>query len=576
MPHQRSRALASCTVAVLAFVACSTPPSLPPAAPSASGARTTPPSASGLPFVAGSWPATGSAPCGEPPYTGELRKITAVDARTVTFELCSPDVAFPSKIASPAFGINDSDYLRRAVGDGTIGRSANGTGPYAVEHWAAGQAIVMARNPAASGAAQAVSPGLVITWSPEPAQRLLEIRSGTVDGIDAVGRRDAEVITADPALRLVERPSVNMFGIAMSNTYKPFDDERVRQAIAMGIDRQHIVDDFFPPGSAVATHLVPCAIDGGCEGDGWYEFDAPQAMQLLAAAGYGEGFETTIHFDDAAHEYAPNQATIATELQRQLKANLNIDATLDIGPPTTYAASAAGGTLDGIHFFGAASPYPDVTSFLDSRFGPTAGKEFGTRYDDIANALRSGASTADAAARRAAYKTANDLIKRHVAAIPIANAGSAVAFRADIEGVHASPLATETFAAMKPKGRSQVVFMGVAEPRSLYCADESDAATLRVCAQVNESLYGYRGDSAHPEPALASSCTPNASLTTWTCVLRDGVRFGDGAPLDAGDVLLSYAAQWDAKHPLHKGRTGTFAVFASLFGGFLNAAAKPG
>jgi peptide/nickel transport system substrate-binding protein len=41
-------------------------------------------------------------------------------------------------------------------------------------------------------------------------------------------------------------------------------------------------------------------------------------------------------------------------------------------------------------------------------------------------------------------------------------------------------------------------------------------------------------------------------------------------------VLLSYAVQWDAKHPLHKGRTGTFTVFASLFGGFLNAPAKPG
>jgi peptide/nickel transport system substrate-binding protein len=575
MPHQRSRALASWTVAVLVFTACGTPPSLPPAAPSGTGTRTAPPSATGQPFVAGSWPATGAAPCGEPPYTGELRKITAVDARTVTFELCGPDVAFLSKIASPAFGINDSDYLRRAVGAGTIGRSANGTGPYAVERWAAGRAIVMARNPASSGA-PAVLPGLVITWSPEPAQRLLEIRSGTVDGIDAVGKRDADVVKADPALRLVERPSVNMFGIAMSNAYKPFDDERVRQAIAMGIDRRHIVDLLFAPGSNVATHLTPCAIDGGCEGDGWYEFDAPQAMQLLTSAGYGGGLETTIHFDDAAHLYAPNQAAIATELQRQLKANLNIDATIDVGPPTTYAASAAGGTLDGIHFFGAGGAYPDVTTFLDARFGASAGKEFGTPYDDIANALRTGASTADGAARRAAYKTANDLIKRHVPAIPIAHAGSAVAFRADIEGVHASPLGTETFAAMKPKARNQVVFMQVAEPRSLYCADESDAASMRACAQVNESLYGYRGNSAHPEPALASSCTSNAALTTWTCVLRDGVQFGNGAVLDAGDVLQSYAAQWDVKHPLHKGRTGTFAVFASLFGGFLNPPAKPG
>jgi hypothetical protein len=48
------------------------------------------------------------------------------------------------------------------------------------------------------------------------------------------------------------------------------------------------------------------------------------------------------------------------------------------------------------------------------------------------------------------------------------------------------------------------------------------------------------------------------------------VQFANGAGLDAGDVLDTFAAQWDAKHELHKGRTSTYAPFASLFGGFLN------
>ena len=50
------------------------------------------------------------------------------------------------------------------------------------------------------------------------------------------------------------------------------------------------------------------------------------------------------------------------------------------------------------------------------------------------------------------------------------------------------------------------------------------------------------------------SAQPSADSKTWTCKLRDGVKFHDGAALDANDVVASYALQWDTKNPLHKGR----------------------
>jgi ABC-type transport system substrate-binding protein len=54
------------------------------------------------------------------------------------------------------------------------------------------------------------------------------------------------------------------------------------------------------------------------------------------------------------------------------------------------------------------------------------------------------------------------------------------------------------------------------------------------------------------------------------------VRFHDGSTLDASDVVSSYAVQWDAEHPLHRGDDGSFATFASRFGGFLDPPAVPG
>jgi ABC-type transport system substrate-binding protein len=108
------------------------------------------------------------------------------------------------------------------------------------------------------------------------------------------------------------------------------------------------------------------------------------------------------------------------------------------------------------------------------------------------------------------------------------------------------------------------------EPGGIYCADETDGEALRVCEQLNESLYAYEVGGTATEPSLAELCEPNAELTQWTCTLRSGVTFHDGATLDANDVVMSYAVQWDANHPLHKGRDGSFTYFPALFGGMLN------
>ena len=52
------------------------------------------------------------------------------------------------------------------------------------------------------------------------------------------------------------------------------------------------------------------------------------------------------------------------------------------------------------------------------------------------------------------------------------------------------------------------------------------------------------------------------------------MKFHDGADLDANDVVVSYAVQWDTKHPLHIGRSGAFDYFPGLWGGFLNPPAE--
>jgi ABC-type transport system substrate-binding protein len=211
-----------------------------------------------------------------------------------------------------------------------------------------------------------------------------------------------------------------------------------------------------------------------------------------------------------------------------------------------------------------------MTDWMDYHFGAGSGEKFGKPFPDIAAPITKGATSTTDADREAAYTEANNLIKQHVPMVPIAHAGSATAFKADVVGAHSSPLTNENFNVMKPGDRDTLVFVQGAEPLGLYCPDETDGESLRTCLQINDSLYGYEVAGTKVIPALATACTPNADFTVWTCKLRQNVKFHEGGLLDANDVVESYAVSWDAEHPLHVGRSGAFDYFPGLFGGFLN------
>ncbi len=570
----------------LVVAACgSTLPPIPTSAPTQSKVPETPVPSAGR-FVPSAYPANAAAPCGEtkPPdaahaaYTGELKRITAKDAMTVVFELCRSDVAFLSKIAWPAFAINDSSWLRShiqagATGPQAIARAVNGTGPYRLEEWHPGSEISLARNDAYWGN-KAANERLIVRWNADSAARVTELQNGTVDGIDALDPTVISSVTNDVSLALTPRAGMNVFYIGFSDTFAPFDNEKVRQAIAIGIDRQHIIDTDFPPGTELATGYTPCPIPHGCAGSPWYDYDPALAKEMLAAAGYPNGFDTTIQYGEGARSYLPHPSQVALDIQAQLLDNLGIRAKLVSEPDGTFVSDAEAGKLAGIHLLGQTPTYPDVTAFLDPRFGAGASKEFGKTFTDVVKALATGGSTADDTKREAAYAKANAAIRQHVPMVPIARTVSTTAFRVDVDSTAASPLGLERFAAMTPGDRRQLVWLTTAEPPGLYCANETDPIADLVCAQMLDGLYAYDPTGAAPIPALATSCDPNPALTVWTCHLRRDVTFHDGSSLDANDVVLSYAIQWDAEHPLHGGPAAD-ATFADWFGGFLHPTAVP-
>jgi ABC-type transport system substrate-binding protein len=506
-------------------------------------------------------------------YGGKISSVVAVDQYTVQFNLCKSTPAFPAIVAFTPFGIQPAEWIAETGGTGQLLEQPIGTGAYQISAWNRGESVVYTRYNEYWGE-PAFAETAILRWADEAATRFLELQAGTADMITLVSPEDYETVENDPNLVLVPNLNPNTLYFGFNNTYAPFDNIDVRLAIAIGLDRQRIADNFYAPGTEVASHFTPCSIPNGCQGESWYDFDLDAANALLDAAGLtkdenGVRFTTAIFYRTAVRGYIADPPAIAVELQTQLMENLGIAAEVVEMESGEFIAASTDGLLDGIHILGWGADYPHVTNFLDFHF-PENNPQFGTPWPEIYENLSAASVLADPAEAAPYYEAANNAIKQYIPMVPIVHAAGNDAALATLSGAYTPPFGATNFALLD-SGKDTLVFMQNAEPISLFCADETDGESLRPCQQVVETLLQYGTDSGATYPALATECVGNEDSTVWTCTLREGVTFHDGSHLDANDVVASFAAGIDASNPYHTGNTGGFDYYAYLWDGLMNA-----
>jgi peptide/nickel transport system substrate-binding protein len=555
---------------VLVAAACTPAASTAPSSAPGTQAAEQTQGASAEPFDGTKFPET-AIDCANRPkdYTGQISQIVAVDRLTVEFHLCDADVSFLSKLAFASSEIQDSDWLKAHAPDKSYVRNTNGTGPYMLKEWVEGDHVTLEANPNYWGEAPKAKT-VVVRWSTEAASRLQELQAGTVDGIDNVGTDDFATVQGDPNLQLKEREALNVLYLGLNVDQAPWDNEKVREAVAIGIDRARIAQNFYPAGSEAAKYFTPCAIPAACGGTEWPAFDAAKAKSDLQAAGFDFSKQYELHYRTKVRSYLPSPTEVATDIQSQFKDNLGINLKLVVEKDDTFLSDASLGKFPMI-LLGWGADYPDVTDFLDIFFGTGADKAFGKHFPDIEQLLTQGKTQPSVDDRTATYGKVNDLLVQHVPMIPLVHGGSATAWKADVQGAHSSPIGSEYFAVLTPGDRDQLVWMQNSEPSGLYCGDETDGDALRVCEQIFDALYTYEVGGLKTIPSLATSCDPSTDGMVYTCHLKDGVKFSQSGTLDANDVVLSFQVQIDAGDPLHTGNLPGQWYNQYLFGGCLNA-----
>jgi ABC-type transport system substrate-binding protein len=506
-----------------------------------------------------------SAPCNTSANPTTIAAIAAPDPRTVVFRLCRPDGAFLSKLAYPTMTIQPSEHLIASNG-APLDRPI-GTGSYRFLDWHQEDGVTLERFEDYWGE-RPHTDRIVFRWFVDTVTRETAIEAGEID-VMAVTDEDLSDLADRFDFERVDFAELNVVYLGINRDVEALADPRVRTAIAAAVDKQTIVDDLFPDGTSAAAQFLPPGVPGYPAAAGSPGFDPEAAAELLDNLGL-EDLQLDLAFRDAPSRYLPDPAAVAEMIENDLAA-VGIDVVLRPLESAEFLRALDAGEL-ALYLMGWEAAYPDATEFLDFHFGTNASRQFGEHYPAIESLLTDAAITADQATRNDLYRQAAILLGEEVPAVPIAHSGGQLARQVDVTGLAISPIGTDPLWAVDPGPRDVLGWMQPAAPSSLYCADESDRDTFRICHQMLETLITYDFEANELRPLLAESYKVDAAGTTWTFQLRDGVSFHDGTTFDSEDVFASFVAQWDDSSPLHTGRSGAFVYFAIMFGGFLSEA----
>src|SRR5690554_5664203 len=226
-----------------------------------------------------------------------VSEVRVVDEYTVQLVTNEPFAPMINHLTHSATGIQSPTAIERYGDDYAL--NPVGTGPFVFKEWVAGDHITLARNPNYWGEPAKVEE-VVFRVVPEDGPRMLMVQTGEAHVAVRVPPEMVDVLDRDPNITVVRTPSVRVIYVALNNYQRadapvnPFTDKRVRQAVNYAVDNEAINEFILSGvGRALDAPIAPGVF--GYEPVFKYEYDPQRARELLAEAGYPNGFRTQLY-----------------------------------------------------------------------------------------------------------------------------------------------------------------------------------------------------------------------------------------------------------------------------------------
>lgn len=246
-----------------------------------------------------------------------IEKVEAPDPATSVFLLKQPNATFlanlamfPAMIFSPAAVKEKEDRFPF---------EPVGTGPFKFVRWDRNERIVLEANPDHWGGKPEVG-RVIFRPIPENSVRFQLLKSGELDIIDGLNLSDLDAVKEDASLSLLEVPGMNFGYLSMNTTRKPFDDAKVRRAVAHAVDRDKIIKLALRGHGSHGANPLPPTVWGYAHDLKAWPYDPAKARALLAEAGLKDGFDVDLWAMPNPRPYMPEPQKVAQILQEDLRA----------------------------------------------------------------------------------------------------------------------------------------------------------------------------------------------------------------------------------------------------------------
>jgi peptide/nickel transport system substrate-binding protein len=366
-----------------------------------------------------------------------IDKIETPDDATVRIVMKQPTATLPEWLAS---------YHMPVIWHKSTDAQPVGAGPFTLKAQERGVSLEL------EAFAKYYKPGLpklkgvrAVAYADENL-RVAALQTGDVDLIEYVPWQSMEAIAGDPKLKLDAVDGPFMY-LVFNGTKPPFNDPRVRKAVAHAVKREDIVKAaFFGRGSPL-PHL-PIAAESAFFNpelkDGW-KYDPALAKQLLAEAGLGSGF--SCGFLSTA-QYGMHKDS--AEVVQQNLAAIGIQAELNLPDWATRVASGNKGQYD-LAMMGttADSNDPDgLASLIDGSLSPSYVRSFGLKTPKVTELLQAGRAEFDPAKRKAIYHQLEAVAIDEVPLVGLAWRSQGYAMQKDVTGFKNLPGALTFFSGL--------------------------------------------------------------------------------------------------------------------------------
>jgi peptide/nickel transport system substrate-binding protein len=246
-----------------------------------------------------------------------IESVEASDEHTVVFQLEQPNSAF-----LPYLTAQDSAILP-ASNDGSHNENPIGTGPFKFESYNPGSDLVVTKNEDYWEEGIPYLDEATFRFQSDSQTALMSMMSGELDLMDVEPHRLSEV-EDDFTIELQQANSTLLVGY--NHDREPFNDVNVRKAINYAIDTDQIIDIAFSGyAEKLGSHMSPAMGSIHREGlEDVYDRDVDKAKELLAEAGYADGFNTTITISAHREVYA-DIAQVVVENLREVGIEVDIE-----------------------------------------------------------------------------------------------------------------------------------------------------------------------------------------------------------------------------------------------------------